>query len=143
MNLTIVSFAKGKTGFEAAEAEFLRRLSGHARVDLEVVGKWDDATGLPERLLKPGAWPVGLYVDGRVFTSPALADHIGGLLQAGRSRLVFAVGGADGMPRGVDAQVRERWSLSSLTFSHGLARLLLLEALYRSFDLLRGGNYHK
>lgn len=76
-------------------------------------------------------------------TSTALAQHVGDLLQRGNSHLVFAIGGADGMPAGVDDQVRERWSLSSLTFSHGLARLLLLEALYRSLDILHGGNYHK
>ena len=49
------------------------------------------------------------------------------------------VGDAEGIPAGVATQVRERWSLSY----HELARLLDLEALYRSFDILRGGNYHK
>jgi 23S rRNA (pseudouridine1915-N3)-methyltransferase len=96
---------------------------------------------LPARL--SGAYAIGLYVDGRAFTSEALATHLGSLLQRGQSNLVFAVGGADGLPAAVGDQVRERWSLSPLTFSHGLARLLLLEALYRSFDILHGGRYHK
>ena len=142
LNLTIVSFAKGRTGYEDAEAEFVRRLSGHGSVEVVVVRSWDEGTGLPDRLLN-GTWPVGLYIDGKAFSSPALAAHVGELLQRGQSHLVFAVGGAEGMPAGVDGQVRERWSLSHLTLSHGLARLFLLEALYRSFDILRGGNYHK
>lgn len=141
MNLTVVSYAKGRTGYEEAEAEYARRLSGHAKLVVEVVRQWGDGDGLPERLAK--AYAVGLYVDGVRFNSIALADHIGQLLQRGQSHLVFAIGGAGGLPTGVGAQVRERWSLSPLTFSHGLARLLLLEALYRSFDILRGGRYHK
>lgn len=142
MQLTVVSFAKGKTGYEDAEAEFMRRLSGHGTATVEVMKQWRDTDGLPQRLLG-NTYPVGLYVGGRTFSSVELSDHIGKLLQNGNSHLVFAIGGADGMPSGVDAQVRERWSLSGLTFSHGLARLLLLEALYRSFDILRGGQYHK
>jgi 23S rRNA (pseudouridine1915-N3)-methyltransferase len=142
MNLTVVSFAKGRTGYEEAEKEFIRRLSGHGTVALNVIKQWRQADGLPPRLVG-NTYPVGLYIDGKSYTSKGLSKHIGGLLQRGHSHLVFAIGGAEGMPTGVDDQVRERWSLSSLTFSHGLARLLLLEALYRSFDLLRGGNYHK
>lgn len=142
MQLTVVSFAKGKTGYEDAEAEFLRRLSGHGKATVEIVKQWRDTDGLPQRLLG-NTYPVGMYVDGRPYTSTDLSRHVGQLLQGGHSHLVFAIGGADGMPAGVEAQVRERWSLSSLTFSHGLARLLLLEALYRSFDILRGGQYHK
>ncbi|MDA0335434.1 MAG: 23S rRNA (pseudouridine(1915)-N(3))-methyltransferase RlmH [bacterium] len=142
MNLTIVSFARGRTGYEDAEKEFVRRLSGHGTVTLEIIRQWRDTDGLPARLLT-NTYPVGLYIDGRSYTSVELSAHVGDLLQRGQSHLVFAIGGADGMPAGVDNEVRERWSLSSLTFSHGLARLLLLETLYRSFDMLRGGNYHK
>jgi 23S rRNA (pseudouridine1915-N3)-methyltransferase len=141
LNLTVVSYAKGRTGYEEAEAEFLRRLSGHGTATVEVVRNWKEDDGLPARLTQ-NSWPVGLYVGGRSYSSEALAQHIGELLQRGQSHLVFAIGGADGLPSGVDGQVRERWSLSELTFSHGLARLLLLEALYRSVDILRGGNYH-
>lgn len=141
MNLTIVSYATGRTGYEDAEAEYVRRLSVVGKVAIEVVRQWDAADGLPAGLAK--AYAVGLYVDGTPFTSPALARHIGDLLLRGQSHLAFAVGGADGLPAGVGDRVRERWSLSPLTFSHGLARLLLLEALYRSFDILRGGPYHR
>lgn len=141
MQLTIVSYAKGKTGYEQAEEEFLRRLSGHGTASVQVVRNWKPDDGLPDKLTR-NTYPIGLYIDGRAFTSEKLSAHIGDLLNRGNSHLVFAIGGADGLPTGVDAQVRERWSLSGLTFGHGLARLLLLEVLYRSFDILRGGKYH-
>ena len=64
-------------------------------------------------------------------------------MNQGRSHLVLVIDASEGMPQGVERQVQERWLLSSLTFSHQLVRLLLLEALYRSFDILVGGRYHK
>jgi len=142
MQVTIVSFVRGRSDFEEAEAEFVRRMSAHTRVAHETVKSWSDTTTLPRNLERGHV--VGLCIDGKVFDSEGLADHIGRLQQQGRSHLVFVIGAADGMPAGVEKQLQERWSLSRLTFSHGLARLLLLEVLYRSFDLLHGGGrYHK
>lgn len=143
MQVTIVSFVKGRSDYAEAEAEFTRRLSAHTRLDQEVIKAWDQATALPARLSR-GTHVIGLCIDGRSFDSKALAQHVGRLQQQGRSHLVFVVGAADGMPAAVAAQLTERWSLSPLTFSHALARLLLLEVLYRTFDLLHGGGrYHK
>ncbi len=133
MNLTIVSYAKGKTGHEQAEAEYLRRLSGHGSVAVEVVRNWQQKDGLPQRQLG-NTYAISLYVEGRSYTSTASSEHVGELLQRGtRTSCSPSVAPTACHPG--------RWSLSSLTFSHGLARLLLLEALYRSFDILRGGNY--
>ena len=106
------------------------------------IRKWSDDTGLPQRLLKRG-FVIGLFVDGERLTSPEMAGRLQKFMGSGASHLVFVIGGPEGMPRQAASQVRERWSLSTLTFSHGLARLVLLEALYRSFDILHGGRYHK
>lgn len=140
MQISIVSYEKHRNpALEAAEQEYIKRLSRQARVAL-CPGKAPG--GLPDRLLK-GTYVVGLYVEGEQFTSEQLAQRFQRLMNQGRSHLVLAIGGAEGMPAGVESQIRERWSLSPLTFSHQLARLLLLEALYRSFDILSGGRYHK
>ena len=140
MQISIVSYEKHRnSALEAAEQEYIKRLSRQARVAL-YPGK--ARGGLPDRLLK-GTYVVGLYVEGESFTSEQLAQRLQRLMNQGRSHLVLVIGGAEGMPAGVESQIRERWSLSPLTFSHQLARLLLLEALYRSFDILSGGRYHK
>ena len=124
MQISVVSYEKHRNpALEAAEQEYIKRLSRQARVAL-CPSKARD--GLPDRLLK-GTYVVGLYVEGEPFTSEQ----------------VLVIGGAEGMPAGMETQIQERWSLSPLTFSHQLARLLLLEALYRSFDILSGGRYHK
>ncbi len=143
MRITIATFvAGGKTPFADPEAEFIKRLSPRVRVDLVALRAGRDKR-LPEKLVR-GAYLIGLFPDGRGFESEALASHLGKLMTRGQSHLVFVVGGAEGMPPEAAAQVAERWSLSPLTFSHQLARLVLLEALYRSYDILQGGRrYHK
>ena len=144
MKLSIVSFLKNsRTGYEESEAEFIKRIRPHADVELVAIKKWNDETGIPERLLKRGATVIGLFVDGERLTSPEMAGRLQALMSGGESQLVFVIGGPDGMPRQAASQLRQRWSLSSLTFSHALARLVLLEALYRAFDILHGGRYHK
>ena len=140
MQISIVSYEKHRnSALAAAEQEYIKRLSRQARVAL-CPSKARD--GLPARLLK-GTYIVGLYVEGESFTSEQLAQRLQRLMNQGRSHLVLVIGGAEGMPAGVEPQIQERWSLSPLTFSHQLVRLLLLEALYRSFDILSGGPYHK
>ena len=140
MQISVVSYEKHRnSALEAAEQEYIKRLSRQARIALcpsKARG------GLPDRLLK-GTYVVGLYVEGEPFTSDQLAQRLQQLMNQGQSHLVLVIGGAEGMPAGVVSQLQEQWSLSSLTFSHQLARLLLLEALYRSFDILSGGRYHK
>ena len=131
MQISVVSYEKHRnSALEAAEQEYIKRLSRQAQ------------GGLPDRLLK-GTYVVGLYVEGEPFTSEQLAQRLQRLMNQGHSHLVLVIGEAEGMPTGVASQLQEQWSLSPLTFSHQLARLLLLEALYRSFDILRGGRYHK
>ena len=143
MKISVVCYQKNRhPELEAGEGEYLKRMSRQANVEIHAIAKWKDGDGLPEKLVK-GAYVVGLYVGGRQFSSEKMAAHLQGLMNQGRSHLVLVIGAAEGMPKGVEAQVQEKWSLSSLTFSHQLARLLVLEALYRSFDILAGGRYHK
>ena len=84
---------------------------------------------------------VALEVEGRVVSSQALAQLVGQAEDGAILHLVFLVGGAYGLPptisRGADVQL----SLSKLTLPHRLARLLLVEQLYRSFTILRGEPY--
>lgn len=143
MKITVVSFQKNRDrDLERAEQTYVKRLTRYASVELRPLARWDEGTKLPEQLLR-SAWCIGLFVDGKSWTSEGMAARIQALLNQGQSHLVWVIGAAGGMPSAAAGQVQERWSLSSLTFGHHLARLVLLEALYRSFDLLHGGRYHK
>jgi 23S rRNA (pseudouridine1915-N3)-methyltransferase len=63
--------------------------------------------------------------------------------QAGGAELAFIIGGADGLDGAVLARGERRWSLSRLTLPHGLARVLLMEQLYRAASLIGGHPYHR
>ena len=105
---------------------------------------WAAPAGRYAALMAPCAAPTrGLFVEGRQRTSQELSQQLQQWMNGGVSHLVLVIGAAEGMPSAVAEQIREKWSLSKLTFSHQLIRLLLLEALYRSFDMLHGGRYHK
>ena len=59
------------------------------------------------------------------------------------AQMTFCIGGDEGHEAGVREQARFVWSLSKLTLPHRLARVVVLEQLYRAFEIIRGGPYHK
>ena len=143
MKISIVAFQKRKNAdYNAAEAEYIKRLSRFAQIDVHEIKSWTKSSQLPSDLTK-SSFCIGLFVNGKRHESRELATRLQELMNSGHSHLVYVIGGPEGMPAAAEAQLQERWSLSSLTFSHQLARVVLLEVLYRSFDLLNGGRYHK
>ena len=92
--------------------------------------------------LPDGAFPVLLEPRGQMFDSPGLAAALSGWLMRG-SPLALLIGGADGFGPQVLARAPTRWSLSALTFPHMLARVMVLEQLYRAFSLLHNLPYHR
>jgi 23S rRNA (pseudouridine1915-N3)-methyltransferase len=99
-----------------------------------------------ERLLTacpPGAHPVALDRCGQALDSPALAAYIKRRRDEGVKHLVFAIGGPLGLAEAVTAGAQLVLSLSSFTLTHEMARLILLEQLYRAETILRGEPYHK
>jgi len=85
---------------------------------------------------------VALERAGDQWTSEELADRTARWELEGRD-VVFAIGGADGLPEAALQTAERRWSLSRLTFPHELARVLLYEQLYRAYTIRRGEPYHR
>lgn len=122
--------------------EFAKWLSPYAK--LEVV-ELPDSTVAKEGLAilkslerERNAAVVVLSEEGREFTSVQFAEKLGSYDR----KIVFVIGG----PYGLAPEVKQRadllWSLSKLTFTHELARLLLFEQLFRATNILHGGSYH-
>lgn len=90
----------------------------------------------------PKAKTIALCVEGQEFASEALASTLESWMQT-TGEICLIIGSAYGLSDTVKSRADLKLSLSRLTFSHQLTRVLLMEVLYRSFSILHGGHYHK
>lgn len=93
--------------------------------------------------LPKGALTVALDETGKSLTSRAFAEQIGRWRDAGEAEIAFLIGGADGLDAALKARARLTMSLGAMTWPHLLARVLLLEQLYRAWSLLNNHPYHR
>ena len=153
MRLRVLSVGRDRSGLYApAVEEYARRISRYVRFALEEVPEARKAAGTPrardeeaESLLdriEDGERVVLLDERGKEPTSVELARRVAGWLEGARD-VTLVIGGSDGHGEAVRARATETLSLSRLTLAHRLARVVLLEQLYRAFTILRGEPYHK
>ena len=79
---------------------------------------------------------------GKMYSSEAFTDYFFKEVEKGGSSIAFAIGGAEGFPEGLTAG-RPLLSLSPMTFTHQHVRLLLIEQIFRAFEIRKGTGYHK
>lgn len=103
----------------------------------------ESAASLRKLELDSAATVVLLDAAGKPQTSEQFARWLGESRDRGAREIVFLCGGAEGFPETLRRRVTQKLSLSSLTFSHELARAMLAEQLYRSFAILAGHPYPK
>ena len=134
MRYTIVAVGKMRPPYVDDAEHYAKLLRGHARVDVvELKEDADVARRLPDR-----AHVVLLDVGGRTYDSPGFARWLEDRRRAGRD-VCFVIGGAFGLEL---PQAQERLSFGPMTFPHQLARVLLLEQLFRAHKILAGEPYH-
>jgi 23S rRNA (pseudouridine1915-N3)-methyltransferase len=100
-----------------------------------------EGEGLLARLPRDGT-VVALDAGGRKMTTEAFARWLEGALSRGSGNVAFIVGGHEGLSPAVKERAAVTISLSEMTFTHEMARVLLLEQIYRAFTILRGEPYH-
>jgi len=88
------------------------------------------------------ATTVALQVDGKPLTTPQLARWLEDRAHDA-TEIAFCIGGPDGLASEIDRRARLRWSVSPLTLPHGLARIVVVEALYRAVTVIKGHPYHR
>ena len=121
----------------------LRRYCALERVELPETG---DVTRDGEAMLKripQDAWVVAMCVEGRAYSSEELSGLLQECANTGKSRVCFLIWGSDGLSEAVKKRADVRMSMSRMTFPHHLARVMVLEQIYRAFNIAEGGKYHK
>ncbi|HYQ41835.1 MAG TPA: 23S rRNA (pseudouridine(1915)-N(3))-methyltransferase RlmH [Polyangiaceae bacterium] len=121
----------------AVASDYLSRLTRYVKCE-EIETK--DAAGLA-KAIPEGAFVVALEVNGERISSTELSTRLERWGARGKGLIAFVIGGAEGIPSGLSAKADARLSLSTFTFPHRLARVMLFEQLYRAMTLLRGEPY--
>ena len=158
VKITLISVGTLKEDYlKDAVAEYKKRLSQYARVEEinikeEAIHNEEDASEISRALscegekilaaLPKGAKKIALCVEGKQYDSVELSRLVGGYAdECGKIALV--IGSSHGLADKVKSACDARISCSKMTFPHQLMRVILYEALYRSFTILAGKKYHK
>ena len=95
------------------------------------------------RHIPPKAYVIALCIEGKQLSSEAVAAKLKELFTQGKSDVVFIIGGSLGLHPSVTARADFKLSMSPMTFPHQLARVMLLEQLFRAAKINAGERYHK
>lgn len=157
--ITLIAMGKLKEKFYLAAAEeYEKRLKGYCKfnlLELPEVRLPDDpspaeiAAGLEKEAdliftkIPKGAWLCILTPEGKPLSSEALAEKLQDIKNSGKSSACFLIGSSFGISPRVKAAADLRLSMSPMTFPHHLARIMVLEQLYRAEAIQAGSKYHK
>jgi len=123
----------------AAIDDYVKRISRSNPIEIEELR--DGEAALKKLNANRMATPVLLDAGAKACDSEAFAKWIGAQRDTGTKELIFVCGDADGFPGPLRERVRQKISLSPMTYSHELARVMLVEQIYRAFAILSGSPY--
>lgn len=159
MKITVIAVGKLKEKYlKEGMTEYTKRLSRFC--ELEIIEVEDEK--IPENLsiaqenqakkkegdrvlkrFKDGSTLIVLDVMGKKTDSEGFAEKLKSFFVSGSSHITFVIGGSTGIDESLIRRADFRLSLSEMTFPHQLARLILLEQLFRAFKIINGETYHK
>lgn len=159
LSVHILCVGKLKEKFYAeAAAEYAKRLSAYCKLDLQELpeerlpqnpsqAQIDAALAREAAAIRaklpPSSSVVALCVEGKTRSSEELAQLMADWEHSSAKHLVFLIGGSYGLDAALKKEAWVRLSMSPMTFPHHLARVMLLEQIYRAFKINEGSSYHK
>ena len=121
--------------------DYVKRISRSCAI--EAVEARDAAAALKRLDVNRAAVSVLLDAGGKVYDSDLFAKWLGEQRDRGMREVIFVCGDSDGFPDSLRERVKQKLSLSAMTYSHELARVMLAEQIYRAFAILSGSPYPK
>ena len=159
IRITVIAVGKMKEQYlRDAQSEYSKRLSAFCRltvVETEPERLPDDpkevqitaaleaeavriASAIPQ-----GSFVIPMCIEGKQLDSVELSEKISDIAVSGDSSICFIIGGSYGLADSIKQKAGLKLSMSRMTFPHQLARVMLLEQVYRAFKISQGGTYHK
>ncbi len=156
--ITVLCVGKLKEKFYAdAAAEYCKRLSRYCKIEVTELPETRlpedpspaeikkalaaEATAIRQKL--EGGAVVAMCIEGQTCSSEALSKKLAAFALEGKSKVAFLIGGSFGLDETLKKQADWRLSMSPMTFPHHLARVMLLEQIYRACQIAEGTRYHK
>ena len=159
IRISVITVGKLKEKyFSSASDEYLKRLSRYCKINIieiepyktsehpskkEVIDCISDEGQRILQRIPADAHVTALCIEGDMTDSETLARKIASQAASGVGHRVYIIGGSYGLSDDVKARADYRLSMSRMTFPHQMARVMLLEQLYRAFMIETGGTYHK
>jgi len=159
MNVRVICVGKMKEKFYIdAAAEYVKRLNRHCKLEIielseQKLGDNPSPAQIEQALAKEaeavrakipaGSSIVAMCIEGKTRSSEELAAMVSSWANRGEKCLVFLIGSSNGLHPSLKAEAWEKLSMSPMTFPHHLARVMLLEQIYRAFQINEGSKYHK
>ena len=143
---------------EEAVKEYEKRLAGYCKLEIVELpeqrlpdrpseGQLEVALRKESELIRAkipqGAAVIAMCIEGKTMSSEQLAETFGEMTLSGTSRIAILIGGSCGLDAALKREARLRLSMSPMTFPHHLARVMVLEQVYRALNIQAGGKYHK
>ena len=140
MKIRLLMLGKTRRGeVRAVIDDYVKRVSRSCPI--EIVEVRDGEAAIKKLDADRAATAILLDAGGKSWTSESFAKWLGELRDRGTREVVFVCGDADGFPQELRERVAQKISLSAMTYSHELARAMLVEQLYRAFAILSGSPY--
>ena len=137
LTVTLICIGKLKEKYlRDACAEYEKRLRGFCKLHILELKEYK----LPDN---PSESEIKRCIEGEQYSSPSLAKEMEKISLSGQSGITFIIGGSFGLSDEVKAMGKLKLSMSEMTFPHQLARVMLLEQIYRCFQINTNGKYHK